>query len=426
MEVRKKHFLPTAVHYYEKPLQLVKAKGQYVWDEKDNKYLDAIGGVVCISAGHMHPKIKEGIKSLLDEDIVQHTSYLFLNRYTAEASEKLLEYAPESLDRVAFTNSGSEANELALMIARNVTGTQTVINLTYAYHGGTAQTLNHCGQSGWKFSHQVSGGSLPVPAPYCYRCPYGKQRKTCGLQCAKEVKNAIQMNTSGKVAAMIIEPILGAGGFIEVPKDYLYEVQAILKSYGAKLIIDEVQTGAGRTGEDFFYTKHLNIDADAVTTAKGLGNGAPIAAALFRTDMVECMERKIYFNTYAGDTYQALQASLTMDIIKEESLIQNTKEQGTKIKAGLEELAKKYSIIGDVRGQGLLLGIELVKDRQTKEPASEECMKFMDLCKERGLLVGKGGLFGHVVRIAPPLNFQADNVEEMLNTMDHAFKQLLS
>lgn len=422
---RKRHFLPTAGLYHTPDaLQLVKAQGQYVWDSQGKCYLDAIGGIVCISVGHNHPKIKAALMQMLQNDAIQHTSSLYLCEQTIDAAKALIEECPETIDRVSFTNSGSEANELALLAARNATGETIVVNLRHSYHGGTSATLASCGHSAWRFRAQPVVSTTSALEPYCYRCPFGKRPESCALECAQQVETTIQTTTHGKIAAFIAEPVMGVGGFITPPDEYFKRVTKIVHDYGGKYISDEVQTGAGRCGESFLLTKELNIDADIITMAKGFGNGAAIGAVVMKSEIADKMTGKVHFNTFGGDPYQTLQAKLTMDIIKEEGLIANAKAMGKLLCDGIKQLAKKHMLIGDVRGRGLLLGIELVKDRNTKVHASEETIQFMDACKDRGLLVGKGGFMGNVIRLAPPLSISKDQVFFMLETMDQAFMEI--
>ncbi len=204
--IRKKHFLPTAVHYHKKPLQLVKAQGCYVWDNEGKKYLDSIGGIVCISAGHNHPKIKRGLMEMLEKDTIQHTSLLYLCEQTVDAAETLLQHAPNGIDRASFTNSGSEANELALMAARNATGETMVVNLRHSYHGGTSGALASCGHSTWRFRGQPVTSVTSALEPNCYRCPFGQKLGQCNFECAKNVETTIQTSTHGKIAGFIAEP----------------------------------------------------------------------------------------------------------------------------------------------------------------------------------------------------------------------------
>jgi len=422
--IRKNNFLPTAFLYYKTPIQLVKGKGCYVYDEKGNEYLDAIGGIVCISAGHNHPKIKEALIEMLKDDEIQHTSTIYMNKHSAELAKKIVSEAPKGLDKCSFTNSGSEANELAFMAARHATGETMVVNLRHGYHGGTSGTLANCGQSSWRFKAQPVASTTSAMEPYCYRCPFNLKPDSCSLECAKNVETTIQTSTHGKIAAFIAEPVMGVGGFITPPVEYFHEVSKITHNYGGKYISDEVQTASGRCGGNFFLTKELKIDADIITTAKGFGNGAPIGAVLMKSDIAQAMTGKLYFNTFGGDPYQTKQALVTMEIIQDEKLIQNAKEMGNLLLNGLKDLMKKYEIIGDVRGRGLLVGIELVKDSKTKEHAKEETAEIMELAKDRGLLVGKGGFSGNVIRITPPLSINKKQVEKIISVLDESFSVL--
>lgn len=424
LETRKKHFIAPAVHYYKKPLQLVRAQGQYVYDETGREYLDAVGGIVCISAGHNHPRIKEAIRRMLDEDGIQHTTTLYLNSPSAELAEELLKEAPNGIDRVFFTNSGSEANETAFMAARHSTGETLIVNLRHSYHGGTAAALAQCGHNTWRFRAQPVTAATSALEPYCYRCPFNKTPGSCEMECAKNVETTIQTSTHGRIAGMIVEPVMGVGGFISPPNDYFHEVARIVHKYGGKYISDEVQTGAGRCGTHYLLTKEIGIDADMITMAKGLGNGAPIGAAMMKSEVSDTLAGKSFFNTFGSDPYQTMQAKVTLEIIRDENLVENSRAQGAYLMDGLKGLMSKRKLIGDVRGRGLLLGIELVKDRATKEHATAETAELMEICREKGLLVGKGGLMGNVVRFAPPLSLTRAQVERIVKTIDEALQQI--
>jgi len=425
LQIRQKHFLPTAGLYHAKaPIHLIRGQGCYVYDDQGKKYLDAIGGIVCISAGHNHPKIKKALIDMLNEDHIQHTSLLYLSRPVADLAEKIIEAAPKGIDRVSFTNSGSEANELAFMAARNATGETTVVNLRHGYHGGTSGALASCGHHNWKFRAQPTTSVTSALEPNCYRCPFGKKPDSCALECAKNVETTIQTTTHGKIAAFIAEPVMGVGGFITPPAEYFHEVTKIVHKYGGKYISDEVQTGAGRGGNEFLMTKELGIDADIVTLAKGFGNGAAIGATLMKTEVAEPMRGKLYFNTFGGDPYTCIQAKVNMDVIQEEGQIANAKAMGKLLMDGFKDMMKTHALIGDVRGRGLMLGLELVKDRESKTYATDEAVTLMDLCKEKGLLIGKGGLYGNVIRIAPPLSIKKDDVAFMLKVIDESLTEM--
>lgn len=424
LNVRKNHFPPTAFLYYKNPLQLVKAKGNLVWDENGKEYLDAIGGIVCNSAGHNHPKIQEALIEMVKNDEIQHTTTIYLNHHATNLAKKIVSEAPKGLAKCTFTNSGSEANEYAFISARHSTGEQMIVNLRHSYHGGTAATTANCGLHTWRFNSQPVSSVTSAMEPYCYRCPFDKKPESCSLECAKNIETTIQTSTSGKIAAFIAEPIMGAGGVISPPDEYFHEAAKIAHKYGGKYISDEVQTGAGRCGGRFLLTTELGIDADMVTMAKGFGNGAAIGCVLLKSEIADTQSGKLYFNTFGGDPFQTMQALKTMEIIEEENLIKNAKEMGAYIRSGLNDLMAKHQIIGDVRGRGLLLGIELVKDRKTKEHASKECADVIEIAKDNGLLLGKGGLFGNVIRIAPALSINKKQADLMISILDKAFSQV--
>ncbi len=424
LNTRKRHFLATTVTYYRRPLQLVRARGVHVYDEQGKEYLDAIGGIVCISAGHNHPRIKAEILKMLEADEIQHSSTLYLNHHATDLAETLVKEAPPRLDRVFFTNSGSEANELAMLAARQATGETVIVNLRHSYHGATAGALASCGHHNWRFRSQPVASVTSAMEPYCYRCPFGKEPQSCSLECAKNVETTIQTSTNGRIAGFIAEPVMGVGGFISPPKEYFTEVARIVHQYGGRYISDEVQTGAGRCGGEFLLSRELGIDADLLTMAKGFGNGAAIGATLMTTELSESMAGKLFFNTFGSDPYQTMQAKVTMDIIRDEKLIENARQQGAHLLDGFRELQKKHRLVGDARGRGLLLGIELVRDRKTKEHAPAETSELMELCREKGLLIGKGGLFGNVVRVAPPLTITRGQCDQLLKVLDESLHQI--
>jgi 4-aminobutyrate aminotransferase-like enzyme len=423
-EMRQSYVYPNVNMYYTEQLQPVRAKGTRVWDNEGREYLDLIGGIVTISVGHNHPRIVSRIKKMLDHDAIQHTTPLYLSRYMAKLAEKLAKQAPGDVDKCYFTNSGSEANELAVLNARVATGEQTIVALRHGYHGGTGVPIALCGHHNWKFTAQPANAVIHATAPYCYRCPFGKTKGSCNLECAEDIKDLIETGTNGKVAGSIIEPILGVGGFIDPPLEYHKRACEIIRSFGGKYISDEVQAGVGRLGKHFFAIEDSGVVPDIITAAKGLGNGAAIGAVIAKAEVADSLKGKLHFNTFGGDPYQTMQAAETIDIITDESLIENAAEMGTYLKNGFLDLQKDFPIIGDVRGRGLLIGLELVKDPTTKEPATAETARFMDLAKDNGLLLGKGGLRGNVIRIAPPMNIKKDECNKVLTNLRLSLESL--
>lgn len=426
IERRKKSISHSVFHYYAEPLHLVKAIGTKVWDADGKEYFDCIGGIVSISIGHNHPKIKAALKAKFDADDIQHSPTIYLSEPVVRLAENLLKHVKKPLSRVFVANSGSEANEYAVMAARNMTGNETIISLRHGYHGGTNMTLNLCGHSTWKFKNQPFSSVAHAMQPDCYRCPFGKTRGNCSLECAQDVENLINTVTNGKIAGVIVEPIQGVGGFIDPPLEYHKKVYDICKKYGGLYISDEVQTGIGRTGDSFFAAFQSGFTPDMITMAKSVGNGAPVAAVILTEECSEALKGKIHFNTFAGDPYQALQAAMTIEIIEEENLMENAKNMGEILKQGLLALQEKHPIIGDVRGRGLLMGIDLVKDRTTKEYATQETGQVMEEARKRGLLLGKGGLGGNIVRVAPPYTLTKEDCDFIIKVLDESLTAIKS
>lgn len=424
LQKRERHFFPNQTPYYKNPIQLVKAKGCQVWDEQGKCYLDAIGGIVSISIGHNHPQIQAKRKAMIDADAIQHTTYLYLSEFMADFCEKLASVTPMDLTKCYITNSGSEANEMALLTARAHTGEQVIVALRHAYHGGTNATLGLCGHSTWKYPAQPQASITHAHAPYCYRCPFGQTKDACNLECAKDLKEVIQTTTSGKIAGFFAEPIMGVGGFIEAPLEYLQAAYKIIKEHGGLYISDEVQTGVGRLGKNFCGISDAGVSADIVTMAKGLGNGAPVGAMVTKAEYAKSLSGKLHFNTFGGDPFQSMQAKTVLEILENEKLIENADKVGGFLKEGFKSLQKDFPLIGDVRGRGLLIGLELVKDLKTKTPASDETTNLIDAAKDQGLLIGKGGLYGNVIRVAPPLSLTMEQAKELLQKFEKALLTL--
>jgi len=411
LEKRKQYIYSSKKIYFTKPVEIVKASGCRVWDTENNDYLDAIGGIVTISVGHNHPRIKKVVQGLLDADHPQHVSSLFLSPFMPEAA-RLLSKNFKGDSRVYFVNSGSEANEVACLTAREYTGKKLIISLRHGYHGGTNATLNLCGHGTWKYQHQPHSDVGHIEAPYCYRCPFGKSPNSCSLECATDLDKFIQTCTSGDVAGVIVEPIQGVGGFITPPLEYYKKVYEIIKDHGGLYISDEVQTGVGRLGKNFFGAYDGQIEPDIFTMAKGLGNGVPVGAVIAKKEVSEAIKHKTHFNTFGGDPFQMAQVCEVLRIIEDEKLIINAHRQGEKLISFFNQLKNEIKCIGDVRGRGLLLGVEIIKSNNDFDP--QKCDEILNRCKDNGLLLGKGGLKGNVLRIAPPLTISDIEVDEFM------------
>jgi alanine-glyoxylate transaminase / (R)-3-amino-2-methylpropionate-pyruvate transaminase len=424
LAMRRQYLTPGLITYYREPLLLVEGHMQYLWDETGKQYLDGFAGIVSVSVGHCHPKVVEKVKEQVGR--LQHTTTIYLHPAIAQMGKKLAEHMPaeSGLTVSYFTNSGSEANEIAVLSAREYTGNVEVISLRNAYHGGTQGAMSLTTHGTWKFKSNPTVGVKHAVPGYCYRCPFGLEYPSCELRCAKDVEDVIQYETTGEVACFIGEPIQGVGGAVTPPPEYFSIVYDIVRKHGGLCVADEVQTGFGRTGTAFWGFENWGVTPDLVTMAKGIGNGAPLGACVTRPEIAQMMKNRIHFNTFGGNPISMTQGLATLEVIDSEHIQQNALRVGTYLKEGLLALQERHAIIGDVRGMGLMLGVELVRDRATKEPASKETVDVLELCKERGLLIGKGGLFGNTLRIKPPMCLTIDDANFLLGCLDEVFAVL--
>ncbi|WP_146575222.1 aspartate aminotransferase family protein [Botrimarina hoheduenensis] len=422
--LRTQYVSPGVITYYKDPLMIVEGKMQYVWDEKGSRYLDAFAGIVTVSVGHCHPQIIEKVQAQTGK--LQHTTTIYLHPTIAQFAEKLAAKMPEGLSRTYFTNSGSEANEIAILSAREHTGNTDVIALRNCYHGGTATTMGLTAHGTWKFKTNPALNVLHTHAGYCYRCPYGLSYPSCDLRCAHDVKDVIQYQTSGEVACFIGEPIQGVGGAVTPPKEFFQVVYDIVRQHGGLCIADEVQGGFGRTGEHYWSHQNWGVVPDGITMAKGIGNGAPLGAFTTTPDISQVMKNRIHFNTYGGNPISMTQGLATLEVIDEQGIQENARVIGGHLKERLLGLQEKHALIGEVRGMGLMLGVELVRNRQTKEPANTEAASVMERMKEHGVLIGKGGLHGNTLRIKPPMCLTKDDADYLVDTLDICLDKLKS
>ncbi len=406
--------------YYKDPLVMDHAKNQYVWDLEGREYLDFFGGILTISAGHTREKITSQIKAQMDR--LQHSSTLFPTEALVTAAERMAQVAPGQLKKSYFTNSGTEANEVAVITARMYTGNYEMIALRHGYSGHSHLAKSMTGMANWRKGGVVPHGVLHAPSAYCYRCPYGKTYPSCEVACAQDVEEIIQTHTSGQVAGMLAETIQGLGGVIVPPPEYYKIVVKIVREYGGLFIADEVQTGIGRTGKKWFGIEHWEVEPDFITAAKGMANGVPIGCTITRPEIADAYQG-LTISTFGGNPVSAVAAKATIDLIEEERLLENTHTVGMHLREGLEALKEKYPAIGDVRGMGLMQAAELVKDRQTKQPAPDMVNRVLERTRANGLLIGKGGTYANVLRISPPLIVSKSDVDEAIQKLDKSFAE---
>ncbi|HTK77256.1 MAG TPA: aspartate aminotransferase family protein [Gemmataceae bacterium] len=419
--LRKQYLSPGLVTYYQDPLLVVEGKMQYLWDETGKQYLDAFAGIVTVSVGHCHPQVIEKVREQVGK--LQHVTTIYLHPTIGLLGKKLAEKMPSGsgLSISYFTNSGSEANEIAILSAREYTHNNEVISLRNAYHGGTQAAMGLTAHGTWKFKSNPSLNVKHAMPGYCYRCPYDLEYPSCDVKCAHDLENLIRFETPGEVACFIGEPIQGVGGVVTPPKEYFKIVYDIVRKHGGLCIADEVQTAFGRTGHHYWGFENWGVTPDLVTMAKGLGNGAPIGACVTRPEISAVLKTRTHFNTFGGNPISMTQGLATLEVIDAENLQANALKIGTHIKDRLLELQERHSMIGEVRGLGLMLGAELVRDRTTKEPATAETARVLEMCKERGLVIGKGGLSGNVLRIKPPMCITKADADFLADCLDEVF-----
>jgi alanine-glyoxylate transaminase/(R)-3-amino-2-methylpropionate-pyruvate transaminase len=422
LALRKQFMNPGIFLYYKKPLMLVEGSMQYVWDEAGKRYLDGLAGIVTVSVGHCHPRVVAAANR--QNEIYQHSTTIYLHPNVAQYAEKLASKLPGELKACYFVNSGSEANDLALLMARAYTQNYDIIALRNAYHGGSGGTMGVTAHSNWKYNVPHSFGVHHALAPYQYRGTFGYDDPEAARRYAEDVKQLIDYATPGKVAGFIAESIQGVGGFVEFPQGYLKQTYEYVRAAGGVCIADEVQTGFGRTGTHFWGFETQGVVPDIVTLAKGIGNGCPLAAVVTTHRIAQSLVGKVHFNTFGGNPVVSAIGRAVLEVIEQDHLQGNAHKLGTHLQAGLAKLKDKHKVIGDVRGRGLMIGIELVKDRTTKAPATAECAQVLENARELGLLLGKGGLWGQTIRFAPPMCITQADAEFVLEVLDESFSRL--
>ena len=411
----KEFLFPAVATYYQEPVALVRGEGQYVWDDAGNRYLDCFGGVLTVSVGHANPKVNAAI--IEQVKTLSHTSTLYANKPQSDLAEKLAQIAPGRLKKSFFTSSGTEADDTAIHAAKLATGRHEIVVLRHSYSGRSATALTAVCHSTWRPLPPQIAGIVHARAPYCYRCPFKLTYPECGLACANDLEELIMTTTTGEIAAFMAEPILGVGGFIVPPPGYFERAVEITRNHGGLFIADEVQTGWGRTGDKWFGIEHWDVEPDIITSAKGMGNGVPIGMTTATPEVADAYPG-LTFSTFGGNPVSMAAALAVIKVIEEEDLKRNAAEVGGYFRERLEGLKEKYPVIGDVRGMGLMQAIELVKDRETKEPDPQSVLKVFEETKRRGVLIGKGGLYANVIRTGLMLNSTKETVDELIEALD--------
>ncbi len=401
------------------PIAVDHGSGAELWDVDGKRYLDCFAGISVVSTGHSHPRVVAAAREQM-ERFIHCGTYLYQVPVVGTLAERLAEVTPGRLEKTFFSNSGAEAVEGAMRLARAYSGKTEFIALETGFHGRTNATLAITGNRKRKqHGGPYLGGVAFAPAPHPTRCRVCGGR--CTLRCADAVEDVINYQTSGNVAAFIAEPVLGEAGIVMPHPEYFARVKEILDRHGILLIVDEVQTGFGRTGR-MFGIEHYGVEPDIMTMAKGIASGFPLGGFIARPEIADSFQPGEHLSTFGGNPVACAAAVATLDVIADESLCENSARLGEWMLARLEQLGANHPVIGEVRGKGLMIGVELVESRQSMAPAAQRAVQVRAACRERGLIVGIGGFFGNVVRIQPPLVITQAQLDAAVGVLDEALR----
>jgi len=444
--IRKSKLSPAMLTYYSEPLLIHQGSMQWLWDHQGRRYLDMFGGIVTVSVGHCHPAVNDALHQQVDR--LWHTTNIYLHPNVHEYAAKLVKTLPHNLKVVYFVNSGSEANDLAMLMARLYTGNTDILALRNAYHGMSPYTMGLTAHSTWKFSVPAGQGIHHVMNPDVYRglwgsvgcrdCPVLPQGAVYTAEgegeCAETVSHYMDqfdevvrysLPKGKSVAAFFAESIQGVGGSVQYPKGYLKQAFARTRELGGVCVSDEVQTGFGRTGDHFWGFEGHGVIPDIVTMAKGMGNGFPIGAVVTTPEIAATMEQALHFNTFGGNPMAAAVGMAVLDTMEKDETMQNSAVVGTYLLEKLVQLVDRHRIVGDVRGKGLMIGVEMVEDKESKKPLNASTMmKIWDLTKEAGVLIGKGGHYGHVFRLKPPMCITKEDADLTVAVLEEAVQKV--
>ena len=413
-------FSAAAPYHGDNPLIVDQAKDQYIWDIDGVRYLDFFGGILTVSVGHCNDEITARTIEQLGK--IQHTSTIYVNEIMVRLAEKVAALTPGNLQKSYFTNSGTEANETAVLAARMYTGNPVVITLRHAYSGRSMLAMSLTAHGKWRLGGVVDPYIKHVRNPYTFRAPAGLTDEQVVDLCVHDLEETIATTTDGKIAAFMAEPIQGVGGFIVPPEDYFARIMPIVKAAGGLFISDEVQTGWGRTGGKWFGIEHWGVEADIMTFAKGMGNGSPIGCTIATPEVADAIGG-LSFSTFGGNPVTMATTLATLEYIEAHDLPSNCTIQGGRMAEKLAEYAAEFAIVGEARGMGLMQALEIVQPGGIK-PDADRAVAFVDACKDRGLLLGKGGLYGNVARIAPHLNVAAEDVDIAMDIIGQALVEV--
>ena len=404
------------------PLVVDHASGAVITDVNGREYLDCFAGISVVNAGHCNPEVNAAAKRQIDK-LVHCASYIYHSQPTADLAEKLAHITAPGLSKSFFGNGGAEAIEGALKLARLYTGKHEFISLHASFHGRSWGTLSITGNQGRKKrGGPYASGIAFAPAPYAYRSLWPNDPEECGRQCAKALDDVIRFSTAGDVAAFIAEPVMGEGGIIVPPSNYFKEIKKVLDQHGILYIADEVQSGFARTGKMFAF-EHYGVDPDILVTAKGIANGFPLSAYTTRAEIAAAYKPGDHLSTFGGNPVSCAAALANIEFMERENLPAKATDTGNYVVAKLRGLQKQNPLIGDVRGLGLMIGVELIKDEK-KTPATAEADAIRESLFRQGVLVGVGGVYGNVIRFQPPLVIGRDQIDRALEAFATALHEV--
>jgi 4-aminobutyrate aminotransferase/(S)-3-amino-2-methylpropionate transaminase len=390
-------------------------EGALLYDADGTEYIDCFAGISVTNAGHANPKVLAAAKAQADK-LVHVCSYVYHVESVGALAEKIAEITPGALKKTFFGNGGAEAIEGAFRLAKRYSGKNEMLAIESSFHGRSFATLSVTGNSGRK---KGGGPYMPgvafVPTPYCYRCFAETTPDKCDMLCARRVSEVARLHLSGSVCAFIAEPIMGEGGIIVPPDDYFRRVKEILDAEGILFIADEVQSGFGRTGK-MFAIEHYGVTPDIMTMAKGIADGWPLSAFTATAEIADAFQVGDHLSTFGGNPVSCA-AALANIAFLEDGVVEASATKGAALKARLESLGSEQELIGEVRGKGLMIGVELVEDRATKAPAAAAAAFTRQYCLQHGVLIGVGGNFGSVLRVQPPLVISDEQIDRVFETI---------
>jgi len=398
------------------PLVVDRAEGATYFAKDGSSFIDCFAGISVVNAGHANEEVLAAARRQM-ERLVHCSSYLYHVEVVADLAEKLAQITPGDLQKTFFSNSGAEAIEGSARLARRYSKKNEAIALTHSFHGRTYGTLSLTGNATRK---RGGGPYMPgvafAPAPYCYRCPLCLELESCGMACAKAIDDVIKFHTADNVAFFVAEPLLGEGGLIVPPDDYFRVAKEVLDEHDVLLIADEVQSGFCRTGK-MFAIEHYGVEPDIMAMAKGIANGFPLGAFIARAEIADAFQPGDHLTTFGGNPVSCAASLANIRFMEDNDLADRVSEKGGRLMLALRDIKPKRVTIGEIRGRGLMIGIEMVEDARSKAPAVEDAKRIKAAVRDRGVLIGIGGVYGNVLRIQPPLTISDQELDSVLAAM---------